>query len=96
MSSGLNCEFIEFTPGNWYYVLEKWDAPREAFDWHEYASACGPFVSYEAATDYFCEHERNPGGWNPRKYDPAFQKNEILKELVNDAQRPEEDLSIGF
>jgi hypothetical protein len=46
-------QFVETEPGKWFYLLEDWNAPKETWDWHEYAQAFGPFASLEAA----CDHE---------------------------------------
>lgn len=62
MSTNLNCEIIEPFPGTWYYVLEDGFAPKNAWDWREYATATGPFPTEEAAREYLCTHESNPGG----------------------------------
>lgn len=62
MSTGLNCEIIEPFPGTWYYVLEDWSAPKQAWDWREYATATGPFPSEDKAREHLRDHEPNPGG----------------------------------
>lgn len=79
MSTGLNCVFIEPKPGTWYYVLEHGFAPKNAWDWREYASCYGPFSSEDAAIEHLSDNHANPGGWgtvaNSRyKSDPIYEK----------------------
>jgi hypothetical protein len=62
VSTGLNCEFIEPVPGDWYYILEDYFAPKNSWNWLEYATAYGPFNSQEDAAEHLREHHANPGG----------------------------------
>jgi len=45
MSVSRELEFVERRPGVWFYVLEDAGAPRDSWDWHEHATAYGPFNS---------------------------------------------------
>ena len=63
MSTGLNCEFIEPVENRWYYVLEDWGSPKGAWDWREYATAYGPFGSFEEARSHLDRNHANPGGY---------------------------------
>ena len=63
MSTGLNCEFVELTPGQWYYLLQNWDSPANPWDWREYATAYGPFVTQEKGSQHLSDHHANPGGY---------------------------------
>ena len=52
MSQNRELEFIEPEPGKWFYVLEDSFAPKDAWDWHEFARCYGPFNSLEAAEEH--------------------------------------------
>jgi hypothetical protein len=65
MSTGLECSFEHVTTdgvNEWFYVLENWDAPANAWDWSEHATAYGPFKTYESAYDHLCCNHTNTGG----------------------------------
>ena len=68
MSTGLNCELLETNDG-WFYILEHGNAPKEAWDWMDYATAYGPFTSKAAATRHLGTNHANPGGWGVAHYD---------------------------
>jgi hypothetical protein len=85
MSSGLHCEFIEASPGEWFYLLELETAPRGAPDWREYAEAFGPFASYGEAEDHLCAHHRNPGGHVIIRYEEGYEPSETVRLLLNEA-----------
>ena len=61
MSTGLTCFFIERSKGQWYYLLERANAPRNAYDWRDYADAYGPFNSLEKASEDLENNHSNPG-----------------------------------
>lgn len=82
MSTGAQCEFIEVKPGELYYVLEDSDAPKNAFDWREYATAYGPFPTEDAAQDHLVEHHPNLGGWSISRYVEGFEPDAVLTRLV--------------
>jgi hypothetical protein len=69
MSTGLECIFVEEKPGRWFYVLEDGSAPKDAWDWMDYATAYGPFKTMEAAHDHLDRHHANPGGYSVYKHD---------------------------
>ncbi len=85
MSTGLECEFVEVKPGAWYYVLEHGSAPMMAWDWHEHASAYGPFATFEKAHDQLRRRHANPGGYSTSEYRHGFEPDETLAELVAEA-----------
>ena len=67
MSTGLECEFLCLQAngkpaGEWFYILQDWSCPVGAWDWHEYATAFGPFDSYEQADAHLRANHANPGG----------------------------------
>lgn len=41
----MECILIERKNREWYYIIEKLDAPRNAYNWLDYAYAFGPFNS---------------------------------------------------
>jgi hypothetical protein len=86
MSTGLECLIREIEPGQWYYILERWDSPKGAFDWREYADAFGPFPTEEAAITHLQSHHANPGGWWTGKYD-GRPLDDVMKKLVKEATR---------
>jgi len=69
MSTNSECDFIEVEPNVWYYFLEDYNAPRNAWDWLEYACAYGPFTSFEAAHKDLGDNHANPGGYGMQPYD---------------------------
>lgn len=71
MSTGLECVIEEKEPGRWFYVLERWDAPKNAWDWREHADTYGPFASDEAAIDHLRDNHPNPGGYGVIPYPQA-------------------------
>jgi len=64
MSTGLECCLVERKLGEWYYILEKWGAPKNAWSWLDYADAYGPFKSEELALDHLHNNHPNPGGYS--------------------------------
>lgn len=67
MSTGLECEFLWLQAngkpqGEWFYILQDWDCPVGAWDWHEYATAYGPFPTLEVANEHLRHNHANPGG----------------------------------
>lgn len=62
MSTGSECQFLEIRRNAWYYILEDGGAPDDAWDWRDYASAYGPFSSFDLAHDHLRENHANPGG----------------------------------
>ncbi len=62
MSTGLSCIIQQVSRNAWFYILEDWDAPKQAWDWREYASAFGPFVTQQAAEEHLERFQSNPGG----------------------------------
>lgn len=62
MSTNSNCDFIEVKKGEWFYVLEHRNAPKNAWDWHEHATAYGPFSTESEAERHLAENHPNPGG----------------------------------
>ncbi|MGP3777011.1 hypothetical protein ACTWJ8_39880 (plasmid) [Streptomyces sp. SDT5-1] len=88
MSSGSACEVVEVAPGRWYYLIEDGDAPRNAFDWREHATACGPFGSWEAADDHVTACHGNPGGMEVTRFEGSFEPDAVLARLIEEAHAP--------
>lgn len=92
MSTGLNCEFYEMADGEWYYVLEEWNAPKMAFNWREFAECYGPFTTQDEARQHLHDHHANPGGSMTIRYtDDYFDgyDDEVLKKLIAGATKPD-------
>lgn len=90
MSTNSECLFIQVKPDQWFYVLEDYNAPKNAFDWRDYAQAYGPFQTEELADDHLRKNHSNPGGSTTQKlpegvmeYD--FKDDDVLARLIADA-----------
>ena len=86
MSTGLNCTFEETEPGKWYYVLEDYGAPKNAWDWRENATAYGPFGSLDDAIDHLGRMHANPGGYFVNRYSDRAKLSAVLRELIAKAR----------
>lgn len=89
MSTGLNCTFEEVKKGVWYYVLEQDNAPKNAWNWREYADAYGPFASEELARDHLHRNHANPGGSMTNSFAGREGRplSDVLKTLIKKATR---------
>jgi hypothetical protein len=97
MSTGCECEFIEASPGAWYYVLEHDNAPKNAWDWRDHAAAYGPFALQAKAKEHLSAHHANPGGYSVFPY-AEFSKRApqaVLQRLLEDAPRRTAALKSG-
>jgi hypothetical protein len=93
MSTNSNCEFIQVKTDKWFYVLEDYNAPKNAWDWREYAVAYGPFGTEDKAHDHLDNNHANPGGWNVKSLPEGvseldISKDEILTRLIAEARSP--------
>lgn len=61
MSTNQECLFLEWG-GRWYYILEHYNAPKNAWDWMDNATTYGPFASEELANWHLKHNHANPGG----------------------------------
>lgn len=86
MSTGYECEFVEVTPGEWFYVLQNWDCPVGAWDWREYATAYGPFKTEDEAEKHLSDNHANPGGWSTQEYEPGQVLSEVEQRLFAEAR----------
>jgi hypothetical protein len=92
MSTGLNCDFVKITeeskPDKWYYILEHGNAPKMTWDWHEYATAYGPFSSEDEAYKHLHDNHANPGGSCAFSLPKAeLEKDKVLKNLLAKANK---------
>ena len=85
MSTGLECSLIEVEPGKWWYLLEQGSAPKNAWDWREFADAYGPFSTEDAAWKHLRDNHANPGGASIGAYEPGYQPDETMKKLMAEA-----------
>ena len=85
MSTNLECLFVERKNTEWYYILENYDAPKNAWSWLDYSTAFGPFNSFERAYSNLSNNHANPGGY-------STITNEIYEKLSLDKKQPYEDL----
>jgi hypothetical protein len=90
MSTGLECEFLWLQAsgkpdGEWFYILQSWDCPVGAWDWHEYATAYGPFNSEDSAHEHLRANHANPGGYSTceNPLDPASLSSATQDKIQN-------------
>lgn len=93
MSTNCECRFIEIRKNAWFYLLEDGDAPKNAWDWREYATACGPFPSMDATHEYLRDNHANPGGYSESplaegELEVDLEKDPVLKKLIEQAYPP--------
>lgn len=81
MSTNSECLFIQVGIDQWFYVLEDYDAPRNAWDWREYATAYGPFKSEDEANEHLRDNHANPGGSSTQELPEGV----TVLDLSNDA-----------
>ena len=94
MSTGLNCEILEPTPGEWFYILEHYNAPKNAWDWHDHATAYGPFPSQAAADRHLSDNHANPGGCYVLPYQHPMKLAVNTQALLEKARTRKEPRSI--
>ena len=93
MSTGLNCQFVEVAPGAWMLVLEEGSAPKQSWDWREYATSYGMFASEEKANEFLHQHFANPGGSCSYPYDPDEKPDPVMTDLISRARANKAALS---
>jgi hypothetical protein len=59
MSTGAECNFIEKTPGRWYYKLQQYP-----YGYTEEYDEFGPFPTFAIANQHLDENHANPGGYS--------------------------------
>lgn len=89
-STGANCFFIEWKPGEWYYVLENRgyeEDYEEPWDWRENAAAYGPFKTFDAAHEHLRANHANPGGFSREEYREGRKSDPVMDKLIADAPK---------
>lgn len=94
MSTNSECMFYHVAKegggSEWFYLLEDYHAPKNAWDWREYATAYGPFATLYRAIAHLRDNHANPGGYGidpegaPR--DPGAL-DDVLREHFADARK---------
>lgn len=90
MSTNSNCLFTQVKTNEWFYILEDYNAPKNAWDWREHATAYGPFSSLELAQKHLHDNHANPGGWCTEELPEGVVERElkgILKDLIENARK---------
>lgn len=92
MSTNSECEFIQVEPTKWFYILEDYSAPKNAWDWREHATCYGPFPTEDAADAHLRRNHANPGGATVSELPPGvtsldLTKDETLARLIKEARR---------
>ena len=82
MSSSLNCLYVEIERDKWYWVLERSNAPKNSWDWRDYADCCGPFESKDAANEHLHENNSNPGGCEVERLVDGMESRDLSKDAV--------------
>jgi len=83
MSTNSECLFFKWDSGMWYYLLEDSHAPKNSWDWREYAQCYGPFQDQEEADTHLGINHANPGGCSIDE--SANCDDEMLKRHVKEA-----------
>jgi hypothetical protein len=90
MSSGLECEFVEPRPGEWFYIPENPACDLDAQAWREEEpTCCGPFETFDEAYSDLHENYGNPGGFHkqPNAYYPYYANDDAVYERLFAAAR---------
>lgn len=89
MSSGLELEFVEYRPGQWYWIRQSSFCPVECWDWREHDPVVtGPFPSFESADADYRTNERNTGGHSAHPHRPEFLEDKTLAACIARAMTP--------
>ena len=94
MSTGLECEHVQYE-GKHYYFLQQWDCPAQCWSWREFADSFGPFDSEQEALDHRHANHANPGGYSTYNYDAegAVAPSETTLRLIAEATVPRSTLA---
>jgi hypothetical protein len=90
MSTNSNCFIVQTRPDEWFYVLERRNAPKNCGDWREYADAYGPFETEEQSNEHLRRYHANPGGSETQPLPEGvlelnLDDDKVLRELIADA-----------
>jgi len=91
MSTGQECMFVEEKPGRWHYILEDYNAPKNSWDWMEYATAYGPFRTQHEADEHLSDHHANPGSSFTVKHEEVWMT-PVLEKLLKESERNKRQL----
>lgn len=91
MSTGLECEFIQTKPDEWFYLLENWTSPKGGWDWRDDCNLYGPFPTFDVANEHLRDNHANPGGYNVSELEPGAEPDlpEQWPRLLEDKERRE-------
>jgi len=79
------CLFVEPKLGQWFYVLEESNAPKDAWDWREFSTAYGPFPDDTKANLDLVASRANVSGAEIIAND-AYQEDPVLVGLFASAK----------
>lgn len=82
MSTGLDCQFFEYRPNQWYYALQ-----RGLNDWEPY-DTFGPFSTQDAAFEHLHDNNANPGGHSQHPYESDEEMDRWYGKWVAEAEKP--------
>lgn len=54
---------VETENREWFYILEDKGAPKDSWDWREYATAYGPFPDIEKALEHEYDSDSDTSGY---------------------------------
>lgn len=99
MSTNSECRFLVYQ-NQWYYLLEDSCAPKNSWDWREYAKAYGPFASMGLADKHLSDNHANPGGFSVDETNIETLTDPVMIKLIADAPAntmpPRRDNLSGF
>jgi hypothetical protein len=77
--AGLENVFFEPQAGQWFYAIEYSNAPRDSWDWRDYADCFGPFTTLESANEHLYNSRADVSGSTVLPMDvfiddPGYQK----------------------
>lgn len=86
MSTNSECEIVGLDNGQWFWVLEDYNAPKNAWDWREYASCGGPYSTADRAHADMLRGRANPGGHGKTEMTVGqAMADKVLRELIEGA-----------
>jgi hypothetical protein len=83
VSTNSECLFFKWSTG-WFYLLEDYHAPKNAWDWREHAQAWGPFDTRDKAYEHLGRCHANPGGSSTDETPDLT--NTVLQQAVREAR----------
>jgi hypothetical protein len=87
MQCNLICEFIEPERDTWFYLIQNWTCPANAWDWREDSTCVGPFKTYEEGSRHLKTTHTSYGP--PLLYPVAhYQPDDTYRMLISGALAP--------